>query len=75
VAASATGAGEAIARSGLARQAVELADEYPPQLAADRAIDAFGRRTGVVAGVIVLDSSGRTGSAYNSREMLTAVGG
>jgi beta-aspartyl-peptidase (threonine type) len=75
VAASATGAGEAIARSGLARRAVDLAQERPPQLAADRAIDAFEGDTGAQAGVIVLDTAGRTGSSYNSAEMLTAVRG
>ena len=75
VAASATGAGEAIARFGLARRAVELTDEYPPQLAADRAIDAFERETGAQAGVIVLDTTGQTGRSYNSAEMMTAVRG
>jgi isoaspartyl peptidase/L-asparaginase-like protein (Ntn-hydrolase superfamily) len=74
-AASATGAGEAIARFGLARRAVGLAGEYPPQLAADRAIDAFERATGEQAGVILLDAAGRPGRAYNSAEMLTAVQG
>ena len=75
VAASATGAGEAIARFGLARRAVDLTDEYPPQLAADRAIDAFERETGAQAGVIVLDTTGQTGRSYNSAEMMTAVRG
>jgi asparaginase (EC 3.5.1.1) len=75
VAASATGAGEAIARFGLARRAVGLVDEYPPQLAADRAIDAFERETGEQAGVIILDTAGRTGGSYNSAEMMTAVRG
>jgi len=75
VAASATGAGEAIARFGLARRVVALAGEHPPQLAADRAIDAFERATGATAGVIVLDTARRTGSSYNSPEMLTAVRG
>ena len=75
VAASATGAGEAIARSGLARRAVALTDDYPPQLAADRAIDAFERETGAQAGVIVLDTAGQTGRSYNSAEMMTAVHG
>ena len=75
VAASATGAGEAIARFGLARRAVALTGKYPPQLAADRAIDAFEGTTGARAGVIVLDAAGRTGSAYNSAEMMTAVDG
>jgi len=74
-AASATGAGEAIARFGLARRAVDLAAEHAPQRAAERAIDAFGEATGETAGLILLDSKGRAGSSYNSAEMLTAVGG
>jgi len=75
VAASATGAGEAIARVGLARRAVSLAEEHPPQLAADRAIDVFERETGTKAGVIVLDTAGQTGRSYNSAEMMTAIRG
>jgi isoaspartyl peptidase/L-asparaginase-like protein (Ntn-hydrolase superfamily) len=75
VAASATGAGEAIARFGLARRAVERVGDLPPQLAADRAIDAFGRATDEQAGLILLDTAEQTGSAYNSAEMLTAVRG
>ena len=71
-AASATGAGEAIARFGLARRAVELAADHPPQAAADRAIDAFEEATGDIAGLILLDSEGGAGSSYNSAEMLTA---
>jgi beta-aspartyl-peptidase (threonine type) len=75
VAASATGAGEAIARFGLARRAVERVGDLPPQLAADRAIDAFERATDEQAGLILLDTAEQTGSAYNSAEMLTAVRG
>jgi isoaspartyl peptidase/L-asparaginase-like protein (Ntn-hydrolase superfamily) len=75
VAASATGAGEAIARFGLARRAVNLVGDMPPQLAADRAMDAFERATDEQAGLILLDTAGRTGSTYNSEEMLTAVRG
>jgi len=74
-AASATGAGEAIARFGLARRAVELAADLPPQLAADRAMTAFEDATGEQAGVILLDATGEAGSAYNSASMLTAVRG
>ncbi|ERH08929.1 MAG: asparaginase [halophilic archaeon J07HX64] len=75
VAASATGAGEAIARFGLARRAVDLVGDLPPQLAADRAMDEFGRATDEQAGLILLDTAGQTGSTYNSEEMLTAVRG
>lgn len=74
-AASATGAGEAIARFALAREAVELAADLPAQLAVDRAMTAFGEATGEQAGVILLDATGEAGSAYNSASMLTAVRG
>jgi len=72
-AASATGAGEAIARYGLARtvvEAIESGDD--PATATDRAIRGFGTDTGAEAGVIAVDSAGRTGSAYNSKAMQTA---
>jgi isoaspartyl peptidase/L-asparaginase-like protein (Ntn-hydrolase superfamily) len=73
-AASATGAGEAIARYGLARRvvdAVEAGDD--PQTAAERTIRGFGAETDEEAGVIVVDDGGRTGSAFNSHGMQTAV--
>ena len=72
-AASATGAGEAIARFGLAREAATAASELHPQLAADHAIREFEEETGEEAGVIVIDVDGRTGSEYNSAAMQTAV--
>jgi beta-aspartyl-peptidase (threonine type) len=72
-AASATGAGEAIARYGLARRVVELVESgHGPQQAADRAIHDFDRTTDATAGVIALDVEGRAGSAYNSAAMQTA---
>jgi beta-aspartyl-peptidase (threonine type) len=72
-AASATGAGEAIARFGLARRVVDaVEDGDDPQTAAERTIRGFGTETGEEAGVIVLDSNGRTGTAFNSDEMQTA---
>ena len=72
-AASATGAGEAIARYGLARRAVDaVADGDDPQTAADRVIRNFAAETGAEAGVIVIDDGGRGGSAYNSTLMQTA---
>ena len=72
-AASATGAGEAIARFGLARTVVEaIEDGDDPQTATDRAIRGFGAATGEEAGVIAVDTDGRTGSAFNSDGMQTA---
>ncbi|WP_440988833.1 isoaspartyl peptidase/L-asparaginase [Haloarchaeobius baliensis] len=71
--ASATGAGEDIARVTLSRRAVRYLEEgMDAQAAADRAIDEFGELTGSTAGVIVADHEG-TGAAYNSAGMQTAV--
>ncbi|WP_256296632.1 isoaspartyl peptidase/L-asparaginase [Haloarchaeobius salinus] len=71
--ASATGAGEDIARVTLSRRAVRYLEEgMDAQAAADRAIDEFGELTGASAGVIVADHEG-AGAAYNSKGMQTAV--
>lgn len=75
-AASATGAGEDIARVTLTRMAVDqLEAGVGPQAAADRAIDTFEDRTGSTAGVIVIDAEGNRGSAFNSDMMQTASAG
>jgi isoaspartyl peptidase/L-asparaginase-like protein (Ntn-hydrolase superfamily) len=71
--ASATGEGEAIARFGLARHAVELLDTYGPRQAAEEAIAAFEDATGGRAGVIVLDRAGHTGAEWNTAAMQTAT--
>jgi beta-aspartyl-peptidase (threonine type) len=71
--ASATGAGEDIARVTLTRRAVRhLESGADAQTAADRAIAEFGELTGSAAGVIVLDEAG-AGSAFNSDGMQTSV--
>ncbi|WP_435063109.1 isoaspartyl peptidase/L-asparaginase [Halobaculum sp. EA56] len=71
--ASATGAGEDIARATLTRRAVRHLEEgLDAQAAADRAVAEFGELTGSSAGVIVLDEGG-AGSAYNSEGMQTSV--
>jgi beta-aspartyl-peptidase (threonine type) len=73
--ASATGAGEDIARVTLSRRAVRhLEAGLDAQAAADRAIAEFGELTGSSAGVIVCDDAG-TGSAFNTDGMQTAVDG
>lgn len=73
VAVSTTGAGEAIARFGLARRAADaVADGDDPQTAADRVIRVFGDETGAHAGLIVIDRNGRRGEAFNSDGMQTA---
>ena len=71
--ASATGAGEDIARATLTRRAVRhLESGLDAQAAADRAISEFGELTGSSAGVIVLDRDS-AGSAFNSEGMQTSV--
>jgi len=70
--ASATGEGEAIARFGLAKEAVRELDQFGPRQAAERALSAFENETGGAAGVIVLDHAGHTGSAFNTAAMQTA---
>ena len=70
--ATATGAGEAIARFGLARRAVEELDGFSPRQAGERAIDAFADATGERAGVIVLDHLGHFGRATNTEVMQTS---
>jgi isoaspartyl peptidase/L-asparaginase-like protein (Ntn-hydrolase superfamily) len=73
-AASATGAGEDIAKATLTRRAVRhLESGYGAQAAADRAIEEFAELTGSSAGVILLDGDGDAGSAFNSEAMQTAV--
>ena len=71
--ASATGAGEDIARVTLSRRAVDLLDDgLDAQAAADRAIDEFEAITDSGAGVIVLGDEG-AGSAFNTEGMQTSV--
>jgi len=71
--ASATGAGEDIARVTLSRRAVDFLDEgLGAQAAADRAIEEFDEITGSGAGVIVLDDDG-AGSAFNTDGMQTSI--
>jgi beta-aspartyl-peptidase (threonine type) len=72
--ASATGAGEDIARTTLARRAVRHVEAgRDADAAATLAIEEFGELTGSSAGLIVLDADGNAGSAYNSERMQTAV--
>jgi len=72
-AASATGAGEDIAKTTLTRRAVRhLENGLGAQAAADRAVEEFGEITGSSAGVIVLDNDGGFGEAFNSEAMQTA---
>jgi beta-aspartyl-peptidase (threonine type) len=72
-AASATGAGEDIAKATLTRRAVRHVERgFDAQTAAETAIEEFAELTGSGAGVIVLDAEG-AGSAYNTDGMQTSV--
>ncbi|MFC7187381.1 isoaspartyl peptidase/L-asparaginase [Halorubrum yunnanense] len=71
--ASATGAGEDIARVTLSRRAAGYLEEgVGAQEAADRAIDEFEEITGSGAGVIVLGED-EAGSAFNTEGMQTSI--
>jgi len=71
--ASATGAGEDIARVTLARRAVDhLEDGASAERAATLAIEEFEALTGAEAGVIVCGTDG-VGSAFNSASMQVRV--
>ena len=72
--ASATGAGEDIAKATLARRAVRhLEDGLDAAPAADRALEAFDELTGSTAGLVLLDADGNAGRAFNSESMQTAT--
>ncbi|HXG18192.1 MAG TPA: isoaspartyl peptidase/L-asparaginase family protein [Methylomirabilota bacterium] len=72
-AASATGAGEAIIRTTLARTAVEfLRGGIEPTQAARRAIHLFQKRTNSEAGIILIDALGRVGYVHNAPAMSVA---
>jgi len=70
--ASATGAGEAIARFGLARRAVDELERRSSHQAAEEVIEAFADATGERAGLVVVDHDGHAGSATNAASMQTA---
>ncbi len=72
--ASATGWGEDIARGTMSREAVRrLEAGTDPQPAAERAVSALASQTGAHAGIILADSDGRVGSAFNTELMQTAT--
>jgi len=72
--ASATGAGEDIAREGVARRAVALLEQgADAATAAGIAIDEFDAAADGTAGVIVMDDEGEAGEAYCSPAMQTAT--
>jgi beta-aspartyl-peptidase (threonine type) len=70
---SATGAGEAIIRLGLARLALEYADAgFSPQDAATRALVDLAARTGATAGLILVVPDGTPAAAFTTPSMLVA---
>lgn len=72
--ASATGWGEDIARGTMSREAVRrLEAGTDPQAAAEQALSSLEAGTGAHAGIILADSDGRVGSAFNTELMQTAT--
>jgi len=72
--ASATGAGEDIVRTTVAKNAVAaVADGASPDAAAERAIEHFAEHAEGTAGVIVAGADGGLGSAFDSEAMQTAT--
>jgi beta-aspartyl-peptidase (threonine type) len=70
---SATGQGEAIIRSVLARQTAEaLRHGADPHVVATAAISILQQRTGGKGGLIVIDPLGRIGYAFNSEHLTFA---
>jgi beta-aspartyl-peptidase (threonine type) len=70
---SATGDGEAIIRVTMTRTAVELLrDGRDPTQAAQRVVNLLRQRTGGEGGIILIDSLGRIGYAYNTPAMNVA---
>jgi beta-aspartyl-peptidase (threonine type) len=68
-AASATGAGEAILKVGLCRQAVGALRTLPVERAALLALTNLAKTTGARAGIILLDSRGRYTYVHNAPAM------
>lgn len=74
--ASATGAGEDIARVTLSRRAVQFLESgHDADAAAEAAIREFGDLVEGTAGVIVLTPDGDAGAAYDSEAMQTSIAG
>jgi beta-aspartyl-peptidase (threonine type) len=72
-AASATGEGEAILKSALCCDAIELLRRKAAQAAASDAITRFGALTAGEAGIIIVDSKGSLGCVHNASAMEVAT--
>jgi len=71
-AASATGWGEAVMKTLLAKTACDLMCNHPAQAAADMAVEMMRRRVQGLAGIILVDRRGDYGFAYNTPKMAFA---
>ena len=71
-AASATGWGEAVIRTVLAKTACDLMGNHPAPVAAERAVEILRRRVQGLAGIILIDHSGDYGFAYSTPKMALA---
>ncbi len=72
---SATGWGEAIIRTVLAKTACDLMRDHPAQTAADLAVEMIRRRVQGLAGMILIDRHGSYGFAYSTPKMAFAYAG
>jgi beta-aspartyl-peptidase (threonine type) len=72
-AASATGAGEAIMKVSLCREAVRALGRLTSQRAAELAVAELEQTTAAQAGIIVVDRRGHIGYAHNSEVMEVAM--
>ncbi len=71
--ASATGIGEAIMRTLLAKTVVDFMKiGLSAQKAAEAGIDLINNTTGLMAGIITIDRTGKIGFAHNARDMIVA---
>jgi len=67
---SATGPGEAIIRVCLVRSALELVGSgLDPTFAASHALEELRQRTGALAGLLLVDPSGRIGAVWTTESM------
>ncbi len=72
-AASATGWGESLMKIVISKAACDLiADGHPAQAAADAVIKKLAERVNGLGGIIVIDTQGRVGQAYNTPRLARA---
>jgi beta-aspartyl-peptidase (threonine type) len=71
-AASATGWGEAVIRTVLAKTACDLMANHLAQAAAERAVERMRKRVQGLAGIILIDRRGNYGLAYSTPKMAVA---